>query len=152
MLLSPPWRGLESLITLLHELAIDIDHVIYKKKLSLWFSVLEILAKWLLKLFHILQLVIRAHAQFPALNISAILLLITLSDDEGDSREIRKKFMRTNILTRIVLLMLTDCYSKYNYCLRLRDAALWSQYFLKSISRFQSCYNKCIKLFLATGV
>ena len=33
------------------------------------------------------------------------------------------------------------------YCLCLYDAALWSQYILKSIDKFQSCYNKCIKLF-----
>jgi len=33
------------------------------------------------------------------------------------------------------------------YCLCLYDVALWAHYFSKSLDKFRSCYNRCLKLF-----
>jgi len=72
-----------------------------------------------------------------------------LSDDEDIRREIRKMFMRTNILLR----KFYNCSTSVKrvlfntYCLCLYDVALWAQYFSKSLDKFRSCYNRCLKLF-----
>ena len=70
-------------------------------------------------------------------------------DDDDVYREIRNMFTRTNILLR----KFYNCSVSVKtllfktYCLCLYDVALWNNYLSKSFDKFQSCYNKCVKLF-----
>jgi len=72
-----------------------------------------------------------------------------LSDDDDIRREIRNMFIRTNIL----LWKFHNCSTSVKrvlfntYCLCLYDVALWAHYFTKSLDKFRSCYNRCLKLF-----
>ena len=72
-----------------------------------------------------------------------------LSDDDDIRREIRNNiFMRTNILLR----KFQNCSTSVKrvlfstYCLCLYDVALWAHYFSKSLDKFRSCYNRCLKV------
>jgi len=72
-----------------------------------------------------------------------------LSDDNDIQREVRSMFVCCNILirkfsncSRLVKLKLFQ-----SYCLCFYDIALWYLYSIGSLSKFRSCYNKCIKLF-----
>jgi len=75
-----------------------------------------------------------------------------LSDDNDIQREVRSMFVRCNILiskfsscSRGVKLKL------FHLCCRcFYNIALWYLYSIGSLSKFRSCYNKCIKLFLGT--
>jgi len=74
-----------------------------------------------------------------------------LSDDDIQ-REIR--IMHTNIL----LQKFYNCSTSVRrvlfntYCLCLYDVALWAQYFSKSLDKFWSCYNRCLKFFFGICV
>jgi len=58
-------------------------------------------------------------------------------------------FTRTNILLRkfynCSVTVKTLLFK--TYCLCLDDVVLWTNYLSKSFDKFQSCYNKCVKLF-----
>jgi len=75
-----------------------------------------------------------------------------LSDDNDIQREVRSMFVRCNILIR----KLSNCSRRVklklfqSYSLCFYDIALWYLYSIGSLSKFRSCYNKCIKLFLGT--
>ena len=73
-----------------------------------------------------------------------------LIDDEDIHREIKNKFIRANVLfqrvskcsfnVKIIVLF-------KSFCLGLYDVALWKVFKAGSLFKFQSCYNRCIKLF-----
>jgi Reverse transcriptase (RNA-dependent DNA polymerase) len=70
-------------------------------------------------------------------------------DDSDIRREIRNMYIRTNILirrfsrcsTRVKLRLFTS------YCMCVFGSALWSHFSTDCISKFRSCYHKCIKMF-----
>ena len=71
------------------------------------------------------------------------------SDDEDIQREIRSMFVRCNHLIRrfykcskCVKLKLFQ-----SFCLCFYDIALWTSFSVSAVTKFRSCYNKCIKLF-----
>ena len=71
-----------------------------------------------------------------------------LSDDDDDIRpEIRNVLMRTNILLHNNCFISVKRVLLNSYCLCLYDDALWAHYFSKSLDKFQSCYNRCLRLF-----
>ena len=71
------------------------------------------------------------------------------SDDADIQREIHNMFVRTNILLR----RFCKCSASVkillfkSFCLCLYDVALWKVFNTSTYHKFQSCYNKCIKLF-----
>ena len=71
------------------------------------------------------------------------------ADDMDIDREIKSMFVRVNMLIR----KFSHCTLNVKkilfktYCLCVYDIALWSNYYKKSMSKFRSCYNKCLKLF-----
>jgi len=78
----------------------------------------------------------------------------TQCDDDDVHREIRNLFTRTNILAR----RFAKCSVEVKvtlfkaYCISLYDAGLWSKYKMTTLNKLSSCYNKCLKVFLATNV
>ena len=72
-----------------------------------------------------------------------------LNDDDDIQREVQNMFFRTNILIR----RFAHCSFRVkivlfkSYCLGFYDIALWKTFTAAAFSKFQSCYNKCLKLF-----
>jgi len=72
-----------------------------------------------------------------------------LSDDADIQREIQNVFVRTNVLLHrfhkcsfsVKILLFKS------FCLCLYDVALWKVYNNGTLLKFQSCYNKFLKLF-----
>ena len=149
VLLSPSWRGLQSLISLLYKLAKDIDlSCNLRKTVSMVFSPIhpnKMVAK-LFPQFSVGGVLIESVSSFKYLGH---IITNNLSDDDDIRREIRNMFLRTNILLR----KFRNCSTSVKrvlfntYCLCLYDVALWAHYFSKSLDKFRSCYNRCLKLF-----
>ena len=72
-----------------------------------------------------------------------------LQDDTDVRREIRKMFIRCNILLRRFGKCSVQVKVRLfkSFCLCLYGAALWSHYTESVINSFKACYHKCIKLF-----
>jgi len=75
------------------------------------------------------------------------------SDDADIQREINNMFVRTNILIR----KFSKCSVPVKsvlfkaYCICLYDASLWKHYHRGALNKLRSCYNRCIKFFLASN-
>ena len=72
-----------------------------------------------------------------------------LSDDLDIEREIRNLYIRTNMLIRrfFKCSLSVKCLLFKTFCLCFYDIALWSLYHKKTLMKFTSCYNKCVKKF-----
>jgi len=75
----------------------------------------------------------------------------TLTYDDDINREIKKMFVRTNMLIRKFHNCSTDVKMMLfkTFCICLYDVALWKTFKIGSLNKFRSCYNKCIKLFFS---
>ena len=71
----------------------------------------------------------------------------SLNDDDDIKREIQNLYIRTNMVisrfrrcsTRVERILFKS------YCLCFYDIALWKHYSVTVLSKFKSCYHKCIK-------
>ena len=50
-----------------------------------------------------------------------------------------RKFSKCSLAVKIILFK--------TYCICLYDASLWRHYYVRTLGRMRSCYNRCIKLF-----
>ena len=72
---------------------------------------------------------------------------ISLNDDDDIKREIQNLYIRTNM----VISRFRRCSTRVkrvlfrSYCLCFYDIALWKHYSVTVLSKFKSCYHKCIK-------
>jgi len=79
--------------------------------------------------------------------LSLHILSNSISYDDDIKREIQNLYIRTNIVisrfcrcsTRVKRILFKS------YCLCFYDIALWKHYFVTVLSKFKSCYHKCIK-------
>lgn len=71
-------------------------------------------------------------------------------DDIDIYREIRSLYARTNTMSRRYRLCSFSVKVRLfrTYCTCLYGVALWSHYNNSTITKFKSCYNKCLKFFL----
>jgi hypothetical protein len=149
VLLAPSWLALQTLITVLHDNALDIDMTFNVNK-TVCMVCKPLNRKYLL------------NCTFPAFTAGRQTLCFVdkfkylghiIQSDLGDGddirREIRSTFTRCNIIisrfmrcTRFVKLTLFRA-----YCMCLFGTALWTNYPAYVMRLFVICYNKCIKRF-----
>lgn len=149
VLISPSWRALQALISILHDNAAAINlSCNISKTVAMVFKPRD--KRWCIS------------SSFPNFTMGSSSIefvssfkylghIITnnLKDDEDISREIRNTFVRANVLLRkfrycssIVKTLLFK-----SYCLCFYDIALWSSFNVSSINKFRSCYNRAAKIF-----
>ena len=149
VLISPSWRAMQHMLTILHTEAKIIDMTCnVNKTVAMMFqpkkrhmSLGNVFPE-----FTINSACIKFVSQFKYLGH---ILTNNLNDDEDINREIRNTFVRTNILkrkfgkcSRIVKTLLFK-----GYCICFYDIALWKTYNSYTINKFRSCYNRCAKIF-----
>ena len=150
VLIAPSWRSLQSLITSLHDLAVNLD-----LSCNLHITVTMVFSPRCRS-----KLIANSFPQFSLGNsyiqtVSCLGHIISnkFLDDDHVYREIRNMFTRTNVLLQKLYnycsVSVKNCLKLFKtYCLCLYDVALWTNYLSKSFDKFQSCYNKCVnKLF-----
>jgi hypothetical protein len=149
VLIAPSWRGMQYLITLLYNKALDISMTFNTRK-----TVCMIFNPYCKHKI--------VDTSFPKFCIGSIQLEYVaqckylghiidnnLNDDTDINREIRNMFTRCNILIRRFSKCSTDVKIILfrSYCICFYDSALWSRYCSNSIAKLLSCYNRCMKIF-----
>src|ERR1700759_1063761 len=74
-----------------------------------------------------------------------------LNDDSDIQREIKNLFMKANLLCRRFSRCSLQVKLKlFNaFCICFYGTALWANFTLGTLSKFKSCYNKCLKYFFS---
>ena len=149
VLLAPSWKGLQAILNTLDQCAKDIDMLFNTKK----------------TVCMVFQPSKRQNIicnTFPPFSLAGSILTFVehfkylghiidnhLNDDIDINREIKNLFLRTNLLhnrfKRCSLPVKINLFR--TFCICFYDTALWSNYSNTAISKFRSCYHKCLKFF-----
>ena len=149
VLIAPSWKALQKLLNILNEQASLIDMVCNADKTVCMMFAPKQKDRVIATNFPLFRLGTSSLKFVQQFKYLGHIISCNQRDDEDIQREIRNMFIRTNILTRrfsrcsiAVKVLLFK-----SFCLCLYDVALWSSYYISSINKFRSCYNKCMKLF-----
>jgi len=150
VLLAPSWAALQTLINALHDCAINIDMLCNTKKTVCMVFEPKCRKKSLNVTFPQFTLGDNTLQFVDEFKYLGHIIVPTMSDADDIKREIRSMFYRTNILIR----RYSHCSNEVklvlfkSYCVCFYDIALWRHYNSSIYNKLQSCYNKCIKLFV----
>jgi len=151
VLLSPSWRGLQSLIDTLLLCVETISMTCNDHKTACMIVNPRNRSRTVRSSFPLFKLG-TSYLQFvSSFSYLGHILSDTLCDSDDIHREIKNMFIRTHtFLIRKFnkCSFLVKCTLFRSYCLSLYDIALWHRYTSAAINKIRSCYNKCIKLFL----
>ena len=149
VLLAPSWFGLQSMLNILNSCAVDIDLPFNTKKT-------------VCMVFNPVNKRMIVCNSFPAFTLASCHLAFVehfkylghiidnrLNDDKDINREIKNLFLRSNLLCRrfrrcsldVKLLLFRA------FCICFYDTALWANFSTSTLSKFRSCYHKCLKYF-----
>ena len=149
VLLAPSWFGLQSMLNILNSCAVDIDLPFNTKKT-------------VCMVFNPVNKRMIVCNSFPAFTLASCHLAFVehfkylghiidnrLNDDKDINREIKNLFLRSNLLCRrfrrcsldVKLLLFRA------FCICFYDTALWANFSTSTLTKFRSCYHKCLKYF-----
>ena len=149
VLISPSWRAMQQLISILH---------MNSEKINLSCNT----AKTVAMVFQPKEKRLSLGTIFPPFMLGDVdikfvnkfkylghILTDCMRDDEDIKRELRNTFIRVNTLVKkfkYCSLPVKTLLFK-SYCLCFYDLALWSCFYAYNLAKFRSCYNRCAKKF-----
>jgi len=149
VLLAPSWYGLQFLLNTIEKAADDINMSFNTKKT-------------VCMVFNPCNKRKIVSSSFPAFRLSGCDLSFVdnfkylghiidncLNDDSDINREIKCLFVRANLLCRRFKRCSLAVKIKLfrSFCICFYDTALWCNYSAGAMTKFVSCYNKCLKYF-----
>ena len=154
VLFTPSWSALQKLLIVLEEHICNIDMVCNTKKTVCMMFAPRDKAKVMNVTFPQFKLGGCLLQSVQVFKYLGHMITNTQCDDDDVHREIRNLFTRTNILARRFAKCSVDVKVTLfkAYCISLYDAGLWSKYKMTTLNKLSSCYNKCLKVFLAMNV
>jgi len=154
VLLTPSWYALQKLLIVLEEHIGNIDMVCNTKKTVCIMLAPRDKAKVMNVTFAQFKLGGCLLQYVQVFKYLGHMITNTQCDNDDVHREIRNLFIRTNILAHHFAKCSVDVKVTLfkAYCISLYDAGLWSKYKMTTLNELSSCYNKCLKVFLAIKV
>jgi len=149
VMLSPSWRGLQTLIDNMLLCAQSIDMACNARKTVCMVVNPQCRSKMVSTSFPLFTLESSQLQFVSSFRYLGHIITNTLSDKEDIQREIKSMFFRTNILIRKFshCSFTVKCSLFRSYCLSLYDIGLWRMFTVSYMNKLRSCYNKCIKSF-----
>ena len=150
VLLAPSWFGLQKLLSVIEDAANEINMSFNTKKT-------------VCMVFNPCNKRKVVCNSFPAFKLAGCNLLFVdnfkylghiidnrLNDDSDIKRELKSLFVRANLLCRRFQRCSLQVKIKLfrAFCICFYDTALWFNFTAGALSKFISCYNKCLKYFL----
>lgn len=149
VLLTPAWGAMQQLINIFVEQIKIIDMTCNVRKTMCMVFSPKNRSKIVANSFPLLKIDAECIQYVQNFKYLGHFISNDLCDDVDIQREIRNMFVRVNVLLR----KFSKCSVRVKtvlfkaFCICLYDVALWTSYSVTIFNKFQSCYNKCMKIF-----